>query len=146
MLATKIFEKIPVASRRTHHGRSEEAQLSSGGISITSELFSLNFNSFVRAEQSFAICYPNVVIESLCGNLDICLNYYANAYFQSQNSVRVLSVADRDRKLFFLIVLFGRALEQFSRFRNRNPFRSRKNRAHGFPHGQHKFREGRISL
>jgi len=35
----------------------------------------LNFNSSVRAEQSFAIRYPNVVIKSLCGNLDICLNY-----------------------------------------------------------------------
>jgi len=39
------------------------------------------------------ICYPNVVIKPLCGNLDICLNYWANANFGSQNSVRVLSVA-----------------------------------------------------
>ena len=61
MLATEIFDKISVASMRTH-GRGEEAQLSSGWILIGSELSSLNFNSSVRAEQSFAIRYPNVVI------------------------------------------------------------------------------------
>jgi len=48
---------------------------------IASELSSPNFNSSVRAEQSFAIPYPNVVIKLLCGNIDICLNYHANAYF-----------------------------------------------------------------
>jgi len=58
------------------------------------ELSSRNFNSSVRAERSFAICYLNVVIKPLCGILDICLNHY----FRSQNSVRVLSVADCDRK------------------------------------------------
>jgi len=80
------------------HGRGEETQLSLGWILIASELSSSNFNSSVRAEQSFAIRYPIVVIKPLCGNLDICLNYYANADFRSQNSVRVLSVADRGRK------------------------------------------------
>jgi len=44
------------------------------------------------------IHYPNVVIKSLCGNLDICLNYNASAYFRLRNSLRVLSVADLDRK------------------------------------------------
>ena len=44
-----------------------------------------------------AILYPNVVIKSLCCNLDICLNYHANAYFQPQISVRVISLTDRDR-------------------------------------------------
>jgi len=34
------------------HGRDEEVRLSSGWISIGSELSSLNFNSSVRAEQS----------------------------------------------------------------------------------------------
>jgi len=92
-----LLEKISVPNTRTH-GRGEEAQLSSGWISIGSELSSLNFNSSVRAEQSFAIRYPNVAIKSLCGNLDICLNYYANPYFRSRNSARVLSVTDRDRK------------------------------------------------
>ena len=27
--------------------------------------------------------YPNVIIMSLCGNLDICLSYYANSYTES---------------------------------------------------------------
>ena len=57
------------------HNCGEEAQLSAEWILIGSELSSLNFNSSFRAEQSFAIRYPNVVIKSLCGNLDICLNY-----------------------------------------------------------------------
>jgi len=93
------------------------------------EKFRSNFNSSVRAERSFTIRYLNVVTKPLCGNLDVCLNYY----FRSWNSVRVLSVADRDRKrkMLFWIALFGRALAQFSRFRDRNPFRSQKTRAHG---------------
>jgi len=72
-------------------------------ISIASDLSPLNFSSSIRAEQSFAISYLNLVIKSLCGNLDICLNYHGNAYFQSLNSVCVLLVTDRDRKrkLFF---------------------------------------------
>ena len=61
--------------------RGEEAQLSSGWISIGLELSSLNFKSSVRVEQSFAIYNPNVVIKSLCGNLDICLNYYDTPTF-----------------------------------------------------------------
>ena len=52
----------------------------------------------VRAELSSAIRYPNDVTNSLCGNLDICLNYYTDAYFRLWNSARLLSVADRDWK------------------------------------------------
>ena len=44
-----------------------------------------------------AIWYPNVVIKSLSCNLDICLNYHANAYFQSRIFVRVISLTDSDR-------------------------------------------------
>jgi len=84
--------KITVTGTRTH-GRGEETRWSSEWNLIRSELSSPNFNS-VGAEQSFAIHYLNVIIKPLCGNLDICLNYY----YRSQNSVRVLSVADRDRK------------------------------------------------
>jgi len=106
------------------HGRDEEAQLSLGWIPIGSKLSSLNFNSSVRAEQSFAIRYPKVVIKSLCGNLDISLNYYANAYFRSRNSVHVLSVADRNRK--WKISFWNRAVRSCSWTFFRNPFRSRK--------------------
>jgi len=60
---------------------------------IASELSSLSFNSSERAEQSFVIRYPNIVIKSLGGNLGISPNY-----FQLWNSLRVISVADRDRK------------------------------------------------
>ena len=87
------FEIFLVASIQTH-GRGEKTQLSSGWTLIGSELSSPNFNSLVRAERSFAIRYPNVVIKPLCSNIDICLNYQANAYFRSRNSVRVLSVAN----------------------------------------------------
>jgi len=85
-------------SRLRMRGRGEEAHLSSGWISVGSELSPLNFNSLVRAQQSFAIRCPNVVIKSPCGNLDICLNHSAKAYFRLRNSVRLLSVADRNRK------------------------------------------------
>jgi len=100
-------------------------------ISVAFKLSSLNFNPSVRTERSFAICYLNVVIKSLRGNLDICLNYHANAYFQLRNSVRVISVADRDRKweMLFWIAPFGRTPEQFSRCCDRNPFQSWKNRS-----------------
>ena len=54
MLKTEIFKKISVASR--------------------SEVSSPNFNSSVRAERSFAIRYPKVLIKPLCDNLDIWLN------------------------------------------------------------------------
>ena len=40
-----------------------------------------------------AILYPNVVIKSLHGNLEICLKYYARAYFQSQHFVCAILVA-----------------------------------------------------
>ena len=60
---------------------------------IASELSSLNFNSSVTAEPLFVICYLNIVIKSLCGNRSIFLNYHANVYFQSRNSVRVISIA-----------------------------------------------------
>ena len=52
------------------------------------ELSSPNFNSLVRAEQLFAIRYPNVAIKPLCGNLDICLNYYC--FFGSRCLVALL--------------------------------------------------------
>ena len=39
-----------------------------------------------------AIHCSNVVIKSLCGNLDICLNYHTSAYFQSGDSVWMISV------------------------------------------------------
>ena len=89
----RIFGKVSVASKRTR-GRGEETQLSSGWILIGSELSSPNFNSSVRADRSFAIRYLIVVIKPLCGNVDICLNYY----FRSRNPVCVLSVPDHDRK------------------------------------------------
>jgi len=57
------------------NGREEEMQSSSGWILIGSELSSSNFNSSVRAEQSFMIRYPNIVIKPLCGNLAIRLNF-----------------------------------------------------------------------
>ena len=65
--------------RSRTHGRGEEAQFSSGWILIRSELSSLNFNSSVGAEQSFAIRYLDVEIKFLCGNLDVYLNYEANS-------------------------------------------------------------------
>ena len=39
------------------------------------------------------IRYPKVVIKSLSSNLELCLNYHANAYLQSWNFVRVISIA-----------------------------------------------------
>jgi len=47
----------------------------SGWNLIGSELSSPNLNPLVRLERSFAICYLNIVIKPLCGNLDIFLNY-----------------------------------------------------------------------
>jgi len=75
-IAREIFEEISVSSTWTHD-LGEEAQSNSGRISIGSELSSLNFNSSVRAEQSFVIRYPIIVIKSLCITLDICLNHFA---------------------------------------------------------------------
>jgi len=67
----------------------------------------------VRDERSFSIHYLNVVINPLCGNLDICLNYQVNAYFWSRNSVRAFrsQIATESERCFL-----GRALVQFSRF------------------------------
>jgi len=56
------------------------------GVQEGSGLSSPNFNSSVRAERSFAIRYPNVVIKPLCDKL------------------HVLSVADCDRKWKMLFV------------------------------------------
>ena len=67
-------------------------------ISIVSKLSSLNFNSSVEAERSFASRYPNVVIKPLCSDLDICPNYHAIVCFQSRNSFRLISVANSDRR------------------------------------------------
>jgi len=57
---------------------------------------------FYKSKSWFAVTVtahsPYVVNKSVCGNLKICLNCYANAYFRSGNSVRVLSVADRDQR------------------------------------------------
>jgi len=61
VIATEICEK-KIWSLTRAHGRGEETKLSSRGASIASELPSLNFNPLVIAEQSFVICYPNVVI------------------------------------------------------------------------------------
>jgi len=91
-----------------------------------SELSSLNFDSSVRAERSFAICYSIIVIKSLCDNLDVCLNYHANTYFQSRNFVRVISNRDRKREMLFksrFSVTLRNSFADF-RFRNRNPFQS----------------------
>jgi len=110
------FGKISVASTGTL-GRGKEALLSSGWSLIGSELSSPNFNSSVRAELLFAIRYLNVIIQPLWGNLDICLNYY----FRLRNSVRMLLVADRDRKwkMPFCISLFSCALAQFNTSKTR---------------------------
>ena len=121
MLKTEFFEKLSVSAQT--HSRSEKAQLSSGWILIRSELSSLNFNSSVRAEQSFAIHYFNVVIKSLCGNLATRLTPTFGreilfACFRSQTAI--------ESERCFRIAFFGRALEQFSRFRDRNPFWSQK--------------------
>jgi len=89
----------------------EKTLLSSEWTLIGSELSSPNFNSLDRAERSFPIRYLNVVFKPLCSNLDICLNYC----FQ-------LQIETKDAFL-------DRALEQFSRFRDRNPFRSWKTQA-----------------
>ena len=112
--------------RSRKHGRGKETLWSSGWTLIGSELSSSNFNSSIRAEQSFAIRYLNVVIKPLCGNLDIWLNYY----FLSQNFLRVLSVANRDRK--WKMLFFGRALALFTKFCDRNPFRLREIQASGY--------------
>jgi len=122
----KLWENFSVTSTRTF-GRGEEIRLSSGLTWIGSELSSSNFNSSVRAERSFAIRYLNIVIKPLCGNLD----YLANSYFRSWNSVCVLrsQIATQSERCFFWITLFGRALAQFSRFLDRNSFRLRKTQA-----------------
>jgi len=52
-------------------GRGEEVQLSSGWISIASELSSLDHNPVLETNNRFVIHYSNVDIKSLCSNLDI---------------------------------------------------------------------------
>ena len=79
----KSLEKF----RSWTRGRGEETLWSSGWTLIGSELSSPNFNSSVRAKRSFAIRYLNAVIKPL----------------RSRNSVRVLSVADRDQKWKMLL-------------------------------------------
>jgi len=106
----ECFSKISVVSTRTHD-RGEEAQLSSEWISIGSELSSLNFDSF-------AILYPNVVIKSLCGNLDICPNYFLYAYTFTAKSCSCSF--DLGLPPNVNVALSGGALEQFSRFHDRN--------------------------
>jgi len=54
----------------------------------------LPVNPLVRAELFFTILYPNVIlIKSLCGNLDMSVNFYASTYSQ----LRIL-FAYHDRK------------------------------------------------
>ena len=91
MISVSRDKKVSVAITREQHGRSQK-------ISIASELASLNSNSLVKANQSSAIRSPNIVIEPLCSEFHIFLNYHASAYFQSRNSVLKISVAARDRK------------------------------------------------
>jgi len=97
------FRFIGVISVSHNHLNNTVAGRKLKKIATASELTSFNFNSSVKAERSFAIRYPNVLIKSPYGNLDICLNCHANVYFQSRNSVRVILVADHDQveMLFF---------------------------------------------
>ena len=82
------------------------------------------------AVQNFSRDHVNntVTVKSLCGNLEIWLNYHANAYFQSRNSVRGILVTDRDGKWEMLSQIRARlcSWSQLSRFRDRNLFKSRK--------------------
>jgi len=89
---SRDFSQLQTKNFSRDHASNMVAIQKHTNISIVLELSSLNFNS------SSAIHYPTIVIKSLCGNLDICLNDHANAYFQSRNAVRVISVADRDRR------------------------------------------------
>jgi len=78
---------------------------------MASELSSLRFNTLFRAERSFTIRYSNAIAKcSLCGlnigNLDIA----QLIYFQSRNSVCVVSVAFSD--MLCKIALFNRTLEE----------------------------------
>ena len=54
-----------------------------------------------KGERSFTMRYSNIIIESLCGNLDVCRNYHTNAYSQSRKSVCMISVTDLNRKIIF---------------------------------------------
>ena len=129
MLATKVLGKTLVTRTRTL-GRGEEPLLSSGWTLNESELSSPNFNSSVRAERSFAIRYLNVVIKPLCGNLDIFLTTRLTPTFGRGILFACFSRGPRPKvKDAFFIALFSRGLAQFSRFRDRNPFQSRKIRA-----------------
>ena len=87
-------------------------KLNNKNILIASELSSLNFDSTVRAELSFAIHYPNVVFKSLCGNLDDCLNYHAKAY----NFGRRPRPKDRNFKLRFLVALLNKLADFATEF------------------------------
>jgi len=107
------FRSVAIKKFSSDHTNNTVAVRKLKNISIASELSSLNFYSSVRAERSFVICYPNVVIKPLCSNLDICLNYHTCVYFQSRISVSVISVADRDQgercffKLRFSVALLN---------------------------------------
>ena len=101
--------------------------MSSGWTLIGSDLSSSNFNSSVRAKRSFAMHYLNVVIKPFRGNLEICLTTRLTPAFGRGILFTCFSRRPRLKvKDAFWITLFGRVLAQFSRFRNRNPFRSRK--------------------
>ena len=58
------------------------------------DVFLSQFIPWLEPNCFFTIFYPNVMlIKSLCGNLDMCVNFYAFTYSQ----LRIL-FADRDRK------------------------------------------------
>ena len=95
MIATEIVEKISIANTQLRRGNAVAARKRSCGAETQLSFDRIRVLLIIRAEQSFAIRCPSSVIKSLCDNLDICPHYYANAYFQSRNSARVISVAKK---------------------------------------------------
>lgn len=63
-----------------------------GGFSTAPELYSLNFSLVSRTERLFTIRYINAITQPLCG-LDIANTNIAQlAFFQWQNSARIIWV------------------------------------------------------
>jgi len=114
VLVTEILEKFRSRTRKHTVTVRKRCWVLDRLWSDQSCPFPCNLNSSVKAKRSYAIRYLSEVIKPLCGNLEICLNYY----FRLRDSIRMLPVVDRDRKwkMLFWIALFGRALEQFSGF------------------------------
>ena len=95
MLVTRIFEKNSISRTRTcgHAFTARKCSCVRDGFR-SDRRFPLSVYPLVRAELFFTIFYPNVMlIKSLCGNLDMCVNLYAFTYSQ----LRIL-FADHDRK------------------------------------------------